>query len=170
VCDDYPLSDGESKASATTLGVLTAIEFSENLIDVRWRYAPTVVGYADYAFVSLDAGGNINCCSSDSVNRSIAENVDQGLFEQSLVGLDERYGFSHIDRDPVVLKEFVHFANGRTDKVGNIAPIASDFQQSRLQSRHVQKVLDQIVQTICGIMHISHDFREWARRELCLGL
>lgn len=142
--NDSP-GDGESETGAAALGTLAAVEFPKNPVDVRGGDAPTVIRDMDHAFVLLHVCDDLDICRTNSMNGSIVEEVDQCLFEQTLVRLEERYRLGYVDSDPVVLEEVLHFPNGRTDKVGDVAPVRFEFQQAGLQSRHIQKILHQVV-------------------------
>ena len=97
-----PTGNGESEPGAAASCAFASIEFPEYLVDILRGYAPAVVGHTDDTFVLLDVRGDVDRCCSGSVNRCIMEDVDQDLFEQSLIRLDEGHGFGHVDLDPEV--------------------------------------------------------------------
>ena len=130
VGDNDSPGDRESKTGAAAPGPGDAIEFPEHLVDICRRYALAVIRYVEDALVLFNVRGDPNFRGATRVNRSIVKNVDQDLFEQSLICLDEGHGFRHVDFDPEVPKDVLRFAHSRAYKVGDVTPVPLDLQET----------------------------------------
>ncbi len=162
---DYGAADGEAQPDAGRGRLAFAAgEFFEYRLLGAGREAGAVVRDDDAELVAADRGFDADFAASRGVLHRVLDQVDQHPLEQHGVDLHQRQAGRQVDAQRVRSQGLAERGDGAPHHLLQRLPLAVEPDLARLQSGHVEQVVDQRVHAHGFVAHRVRGFQLRARQ------
>jgi hypothetical protein len=140
---DDAAADREAEARAAGRGRGAALELLEDPPHQCFGDSRAAVGDGENDTVAAVASGDLDRSSRRGVARGVVEQVDEDVFEQHGIDVEQRQIGGKVGRHGALIELPIDVVERATDDLVQRDPVATELESARLETDHVQQVGDE---------------------------